>query len=237
MANSYFRFKQFTINQDKCAMKVGTDGCLLGAWADIAQSRNILDVGCGSGLIAIMTAQRCSEARITGVELDEDAASQARENAEASPWSERIEIVHKDFLQYVPKEKFDTILSNPPYFTNSMKCPDDKRSKARHDDSLASDALLAHACKLLLDGGKLSVVIPAGQNETWSKQAETVGLQLTRITFIHTRATAAPKRVLMEFTTGDNVTTLSKRDFILEDEPGKYSEEATRLLQPFYLKL
>ena len=237
MSNNYFKFKHFTIEQSDCAMKVGTDGCLLGAWADIAQSRNILDVGCGSGLIAIMTAQRCSEARITGVELDEDAASQARENAEASPWSERIEIVHKDFLQYVPKEKFDTILSNPPYFTNSMKCPDDKRSKARHDDSLASDALLAHAFELLLEGGKLSVVIPAEQSETWHNQAEVVGLHLTRITFIHTRATAAPKRVLMEFTKGDSTTTLSKRDFILEDKPGKYSEEATRLLQPFYLKL
>jgi tRNA1Val (adenine37-N6)-methyltransferase len=137
----------------------------------------------------------------------------------------------------VPEEKFDTILSNPPYFTNSMKCPDDKRSKARHDDSLASDALLAHTCKLLLDSGKLSVVIPAEQSDTWSKQAEIAGLYLTRITFIHTRATAAPKRVLMEFTKGGNSATLTKRDFILEDEPGKYSEEATKLLQPFYLKL
>ena len=236
MSNDYFRFKQFTINQERCAMKVGTDGCLLGAWADLGPGRRILDVGCGSGLIAIMAAQRCAEARITGIELDEDAASQARENAAASPWSERIEIVHKDFLQYVPEKKFDTILSNPPYFTNSMKCPNDKRSKARHDDSLASGDLLTHACRLLLDGGKLSVVIPAEQSDTWSEQAQGVGLHLTRITFIHTRTTAAPKRVLMEFTKGDS-TTLSKRDFILEDEPGKYSEEATTLLQPFYLKL
>ncbi len=237
MANSYFRFKQFTINQDKCAMKVGTDGCLLGAWADLRQSHKILDVGCGSGLIAIMAAQRCSEAYITGIELDKDAASQARENADASPWSERMNIIHKDFLQYAPDEKFDTILSNPPYFVGSMKCPDDKRSKARHDDSLASDALLAHACELLLEGGKLSVVIPAEQSEIWNKQALSVGLHLTRITFIHTRATAAPKRVLMEFTKGENATTLLKKDFVLEEEPGKYSEEATRLLQPFYLKL
>ena len=237
MANSFFRFKQFTINQDKCAMKVGTDGCLLGAWADIAQSRRILDVGCGSGLIAIMAAQRCAEARITGIELDEDAASQARENADASPWSERIDIVHEDFLKYSPEEKFDTILSNPPYFTNSLKCPDDKRAKARHNDSLSSIDLLTQAHSLLLDGGKLSVVIPAEQSETWRVQAVSTNLQLTRIVYIHTRPTAAPKRVLMEFTKGIDNATVSETKFILEEEPGKYSEEAVRLLQPFYLKL
>ena len=237
MANSYFKFKQFIINQEKCAMKVGTDGCLLGAWADLAKSSRILDVGCGSGLIAIMAAQRCGEAHITAIELDEDAASQAQENAAASPWSNRIKVINEDFLHYSPNEKFDTILSNPPYFTNSMKCPDDKRAKARHDDSLTSGDLLAHAHTLLLDRGKLSVVIPAEQWETWYKQAEGVGLCLTRITYIHTRPTAAPKRVLMEFTKGGNKATLYETKFILEDEPGKYSEEAVRLLKDFYLKL
>ncbi len=236
MANSYFRFKQFIINQDRCAMKVGTDGCLLGAWADLSDSRNILDVGCGSGLIAIMAAQRCPEAAITGVELDKDAALQAQENAELSPWSERIKIIHEDFLQYSPDKKFDTILSNPPYFTDSMKCPDDKRTKARHDDSLASGDLLAHACTLLLDGGKISVVIPKDQKDVWCNQADAVGLYLTRVTYIHTRQSVAPKRVLLEFTKG-NGNILIETNFILENEPGKYSEEAVKLLQPFYLKL
>ena len=236
MANSFFRFKQFTINQDRCAMKVGTDGCLLGAWADLSNSRNILDVGCGSGLIAIMAAQRCPEATITGIELDKDASMQAQENASASPWNERIKIVHADFLQYTPTEKFDTILSNPPYFTSSMKCPDDKRTKARHDDSLSSGALLAHAHELLLDGGKLSVVIPAEQKDIWNNQAIILGLNMTRLTYIHTRPYIAPKRVLLEFTKG-NKNTLIETKFVLEDEPGKYSEEAIKLLQPFYLKL
>lgn len=236
MANSFFRFKQFTINQDRCAMKVGTDGCLLGAWADLLNSRNILDVGCGSGLIAIMAAQRCPEATVTGIELDEDASMQAQENSSASPWNERIKIVHADFLQYAPDEKFDTILSNPPYFTSSMKCPDDKRTKARHDDSLSSGDLLTHAYELLLDGGKLSVVIPAEQKDIWNNQATILGLHMTRLTYIHTRPSIAPKRVLLEFTKG-NENRLIETKFILEDEPGKYSEEAIKLLQPFYLKL
>ena len=237
MANSFFKFKQFTINQDRCAMKVGTDGCLLGAWADLSSSHRILDVGCGSGLIAIMAAQRCVQATVKGVELDSEAAKQAQENADASPWNERIEIIHEDFLKYLPNEQYDTILSNPPYFTSSMKCPDEKRSKARHDDSHASGDLLAHACTLLLDGGKISVVIPAEQKDVWSSQAEAVGLHLTRVTHIFTRPTIAPKRVLLEFTKGGSNVDVYETNFILENEPGKYSEEAVKLLQPFYLKL
>ncbi len=237
MANSYFRFKQFCINQERCAMKVGTDGCLLGAWADLSQSRNILDVGCGSGLIAIMAAQRCLEANITGIELDEEAALQAQENAESSLWKERIKIVHKDFLNYFPQERYDTILSNPPYFTSSMKCPDDKRTKARHDDSLTSKELIAHAYKLLLDSGKLSVIIPSEQKGVWHKQAETIGLHLTRVTHIYTRPTIAPKRVLLEYTKGDCNLNICETNFTLEEKPGVYTQEAINLLQPFYLKL
>lgn len=237
MANSFFRFKQFTINQDRCAMKVGTDGCLLGAWADLSNSRNILDVGCGSGLIAIMAAQRCPKATITGIELDKDASMQAQENVSASPWNEHINIVHADFLQYTPTEKFDTILSNPPYFTSSMKCPDDKRTKARHDDSLSSGDLLAHAHELLIDEGKLSVVIPTEQKDVWNNQAIILGLNMTRLTYIHTRLSIAPKRVLLEFTKTNRNTLIKTTTFVLEDEPGKYSEEAIKLLQPFYLKL
>lgn len=237
MANSYFRFKQFTINQEKCAMKVGTDGCLLGAWADLSESRNILDVGCGSGLIAIMAAQRCPQAIITGVEIDKDAALQAQENAESSPWKERIKIVHENFLSHSPQEQYDTILSNPPYFTSSMKCPDEKRTKARHDDSLTSIDLLSHAHKLLHERGKISVVIPTEQKNVWHNRAKSIGLHLTRTTYIHTRPDVAPKRVLLEFTKDINITDVCETNFTLEDKPGIYTEEATKLLQPFYLKL
>ena len=149
MANNFFRFKQFVINQENCAMKVGTDGCLLGAWANLETSHMILDIGCGSGLIAIMAAQRCPSATITGVEIEEGASQQARENAEASPWSNRIEIINSDFLSYFPNEKFDTIVSNPPYFVNSLKCKDSSRTVARHTSTLTFAELMSNAYRLL----------------------------------------------------------------------------------------
>ena len=237
MANNYFKFKQFIINQEKCAMKVGTDGCLLGAWADLSNSRKILDVGCGSGLIAIMAAQRCPQATITGIEIDEDAVAQSQENSKSSPWSERIKIIHSDFLKYAPQEQYDTILSNPPYFTSSLKCPDDKRTKARHSDTLSCSDFLYHSYDLLLEGGKISIVIPFEQKEIWCKQAENDGFTLTKATNVHTRPNFPPKRVLLEFTKGNIDDELSESNFILEEEPGKYSDEAINLLKPFYLKM
>lgn len=217
-------------------MKVGTDGCLLGAWADLSGSCNILDIGCGSGLIALMAAQRCLDAIITGIEIDADAASQATENATSSPWTDRVKIINNDFLTYLPEGKYDTILSNPPYFTNSLKCPDDKRNKARHDDTLTSISLLQHAYELLSEGGRLSIVIPADHQEVWLQQAEGIGYSIRRVTLIHTRANIAPKRVLMEFRKEQGIDTIIE-DFTLEEAPGCFTEEATKLLKPFYLKL
>ena len=236
MANGYFRFKQFTIHQERCAMKVGTDGCLLGAWVDLSSSQRILDVGCGSGLIAIMMAQRCPSADITGIELDPEAAAQAAENAKSSPWTERIRIVCENFLTYTTGQPFDTIVSNPPYFTNSLKCPNDKRSKARHDDSLPCDKFLSHSYGMLSANGSLSVIIPIDQQETWLEEASRKGYSLKHLTRIHTRKGHAPKRVLIEFRKAAAVNA-DTDDLNLEDTPGTYSPEATRMLSPFYLKL
>lgn len=237
MANNYFRFKQFTINQENCAMKVGTDGCLLGAWADIGNCGTILDVGCGTGLIAIMAAQRNHEAQITAIEIDEKAAMQARKNAEESPWHSRIEIIGGDFTTYAPEKRFDAIVSNPPYFVNSMKCPDEQRSKARHDDTLTSLALLSHAHSLLNDGGRLSIIIPADLRDIWCNDALAAGLHISRETYVHTRPGTPAKRVLIEFikTTEENITETGH--FTLEESPGCFTEEAVRLLKDFYLKL
>ena len=236
MANNYFKFKQFTIKQERCAMKVGTDGCLLGAWADLSKSHKILDVGCGSGLIAIMSAQRCKTATIYGIEIDEEAAKQATENAALSPWEERLNIIHGDFLNFYPEKKFDTILSNPPYFTNSMKCLDNKRNKARHDDLLSGRELISHSYELLCEEGKLSIVIPAILQEEWQKSAEENGFTMTRLTYIHTQIQIPPKRVLVEFSKkkGDSVLI---NDFTLETNPGIFTDEAMYLLKDFYLKL
>ena len=142
MSNPYFQFKQFTVWHDKCAMKVGTDGVLLGAWASVQNAHKILDVGTGTGLVALMLAQRSlPDADIIALEIDGAAAGQARENVTRSPWKERVEVVQTDFRDYQSSDKFDVIVSNPPYFVDSLECPDQQRNAARHNGSLTYEEL------------------------------------------------------------------------------------------------
>lgn len=230
-----FQFKQFTIRQERCAMKVGTDGCLLGSWADVSQCSRILDIGTGSGLIAIMCAQR-SDATIVGIEIDSEAAAQAAENVALSPWSNRIEIINCDALTYNCTELFDAIVSNPPFFSSSLKCPDKARTCARHDDTLSCPSLLGKASELLRPGGTLSVVLPHDVLDTWCDEALFKGLSARRITRVHTLPHKAAKRVLIEFVKGAHPLP-AVDDFILESTPGCYSPEACELLRDFYLKI
>ena len=154
MSNPYFQFKQFTVWHDQCAMKVGTDGVLLGAWASVERARRILDIGTGTGLVALMLAQRSLlDAKIVALEIDEAAAGQARENVARSPWQERIEVVQADFKKYRSSDKFDVIVSNPPYFVDSLECPDRQRAAARHNDSLTYEELLEGVNRLLAADG------------------------------------------------------------------------------------
>ena len=133
MSNPYFQFKQFTVWHDKCAMKVGTDGVLLGAWTSVESAHRILDIGTGTGLVALMLVQRSlPDANIVALEIDEAAVGQARENIIRSPWKERVEVVQADFRKYRSSDKFDVIVSNPPYFVDSLECPDRQRTAARH---------------------------------------------------------------------------------------------------------
>ena len=235
MSNSYFKFKQFTIEQGGCAMKVGTDGCLLGGWFDCSQSQRILDVGTGSGLIAIMAAQRCN-AMVTGIEIDNEAALQAKDNVKNSPWCDRVEIIKKDLLEYVPEELFDTIVSNPPYFVNSMKCDDASRTLARHSDSLGSEEFFACADRLLAPHGKVSIVIPCDIAEEWRRSAKGYGFVASRLAYIKTTPRKAPKRVLLEFSRGNAVECIEST-LVLENSPGVYSKEAQDILRDFYLKI
>ncbi len=151
MSNSCFQFKQFKINQDRCAMKVGTDGVLLGTWTDVSGVQSILDVGTGTGLIALMLAQRSSAAIISGIEIDGDAAAQAVENVNNSPWREKINIEAVSLQTFTKNTgcRFDLIVSNPPYFNKSLKNPDAQRSVARHSDLLSRQDLLTAADTLL----------------------------------------------------------------------------------------
>lgn len=235
MSNNYFKFKQFIIEQDDCAMKVGTDGCLLGGWFDCRESRRILDAGCGTGLISIMAAQR-SVAEVVGVEIDAKAAARARKNADKSPWGERIEITHCDLLEYNAEAPFDTIVSNPPYFVNSLKCDDTSRSVARHSDTLDCRMFFGKCCGILSQNGHISIVIPCDIFEEWKSAAMEHGLYPTRITFVRTTPKKTAKRVLVEFGREMPDITLEET-LILETSPGEYSDEAKEILQDFYLKL
>ena len=235
MSNNYFQFKKFKIVQDRCAMKVGTDGCLLGGWFDCSQSRNILDVGSGSGLIAIMAAQRCN-ATVTGVEIDSDAAIQAIENVNNSPWSDRIRIINEDLLSYTTAERFDTIVSNPPYFVNSLKCDNDARTTARHSDTLSNNDFFRKCKELLTEEGKISIIIPSDISTDWQEVAKSNGFHTSRITHIKTTPDKMAKRVLIEFSTC-KPQEMFEETLILEKKRGVYSDEAQNILKDFYLKL
>ena len=166
MAKNSFQFKQFTVYQDRCAMKVGTDGTLLGAWANapVAAAR-ILDIGTGTGLVALMMAQRFPEAQVTGIDIDENAAQQAQENVVGSPFSDRIMINREDATKIDDKAGYDAIVCNPPYFVDSLTCPQDQRTLARHAVSLTYESLMHAASKLLKPDGILSLVIPADNQD------------------------------------------------------------------------
>ena len=154
-----FKFKQFEIHQDRCAMKVGTDGVLLGAWAP--GGKHILDVGSGTGLISLMMAQRFPEAQVLGIDMDGEACEEAAENVAASPFADRVEIECCRLQDYHSAESFDAIVSNPPFFLNSLKNPDSKRTMARHTDSLPFRDLFRGAKMLLSDDGVFSVIVPS----------------------------------------------------------------------------
>lgn len=216
-------------------MKVGTDGCLLGAWFSIEGSKEILDIGAGTGLISLMAAQR-STAHITGIEIDSTAATKAAENVKNSPWNDRIEIINEDIQKYYPQKTFDTIVSNPPYFTNSLKCDNAQRTLARHTDSLSPALFFSRAGELLSNDGRISLILPTDTLELWLQEAIYKGFTATKITHIQTTPRKAAKRAMIELKKGAHSVPLQE-NLILESSPGVYSKEACTLLRDFYLKI
>ena len=192
MANPFFTFKQFTIRHDRCAMKVGTDGVLLGAWTNVNHSHRLLDIGTGTGLIALMLAQRCPQAFITAIDIDAEAVEQARENTLSSPWKDRVEVLLQDICTFPANQQFDTIVSNPPYFIDSLKCPDNQRNTARHTDTLDAARLLESVARLLTDDGRFSIILPAEQTDLLIQTAHSQGLYPSRQTAVITRPGLPP---------------------------------------------
>ena len=235
MAKGYFEFKQFTIHQDCCAMKVGTDGTLLGAWASAPTGAcRILDIGTGTGLIALMMAQRYPEAEVIGIDMDGGAVSQATTNAADSPFSNRIRIVLADIADF-SVEPFDSIVCNPPFFVDSLTCPDSSRTMARHTGSLTYKTLIQSVKRLLKDDGLFSVVVPVDYRSQLLSEAALAGLILSRECAIKTTPEKAPKRCLMEFRK-QPVTLVISTTETLEIRPGQRSDWYHHLTKDFYLK-
>ncbi len=233
MGRSYFEFKRFTVFHDRCAMKVGTDGVLLGAWSDLDKAGSVLDIGTGTGLLALMVAQR-SQATVTGVDIDEEAIRQARENALRSCWANRLSFVHTDVLTYTPEVPFDTIVCNPPFFDRSLSSPDRKRTQARHTSALPLEKLAQTASRLLTEEGRMSVVLPVDVSEKFMFSCWEYGLQLYRKCTVSSKPGKAPKRVLLGFVKG-HAPYPSETHLYLTDSDGRRSEEYASLTKDFYL--
>ncbi len=234
-----FQFQQFYVDDTHCAMKVGTDGVLLGAWARVEEAKRILDLGCGSGLIALMLAQRATQAEVTGVEIDEAAASDALHNVQQSPFGQRIQVVQCNALQYVPALPFDLIVSNPPYFEEDLLPPSAHRAQARHTagGGLTFEALL-HCVMRLLDGNnpdaRFAVVLPTTAESRFVNLAQWHVLHLLRQTRVVTRPQKPCKRVLLEFGVKEGGLQSNVLSLIADD--GSRSEQYDALCGDYYLR-
>ena len=228
-----FKFKQFAVEQDDVAMKVGTDGVLLGAWADCEGAKNILDIGTGTGLIALMLAQRNSEAQIQAVEIDETATRRARSNFDMSPWAERLTVENCAVQEFNHAEKFDLIISNPPYFVDSLLPPDAKRSTARHTHDLTFEELDKAVCRLLAEDGKFALILPVNEFEEY---LAITNLHLVRRCDMHPTTGAAVKRVMAEFAKLEPAKITHENITIERGKRGDYTDEYRALTKDFYLK-
>lgn len=243
MSNGYFDFKQFRVRHDRCAMKVGTDAVLLGAWADLEGRRRILDLGCGSGVIALMAAQRQTEAEVVGVDIDEVAVGQARENAAASSFAARCSFCCCDVRDFYDEAGFDCILSNPPFYTEDTLPPDALRSVARNSSLLPFRELVTHARRLMREGGQLHVVLPTLSEPAFTECCLSEGLLLVRACRVHTTSRKESKRILCTYSLSDSASgsglSLSGQypcyEKLVLMENGARTEEYARLTGDFYL--
>jgi tRNA1Val (adenine37-N6)-methyltransferase len=236
MHNHFFRFKQFTINQENCAMKVGTDGVLLGAWTEPGDASVMLDVGTGTGLIAIMLAQR-SKAVIHAIEIEPHASHQAMENVQKCPWKDRITATHSSFQDFSKDSntKYDLIVTNPPFFSNSLKTPHGGRNLARHNDILPPDDLLAGVDRLLGPKGRFCLIMPYVDSSLFLVDAALYHLYCVRKA--HVKATPGKKvtRVLMEL--GRERCKIQEEDIVIQESEGVYAAKFKTLTKDFYLFL
>jgi tRNA1Val (adenine37-N6)-methyltransferase len=235
MSNTYFKFKQFTIIQDKCAFKVGTDGVLLGACTDVTGRKKILDIGTGTGLIALMLAQRCN-AQIVAIEPDNDSFIQASENVKSSKWSDRIKVENCTIQDYITDgTKFDLAVTNPPYFIDSLKNPDPVKSHTRHNGTLSHPDILEAANRLLDENGILKLILPFDEGNIFIAEATGYGFFCNNIIKIRPTPSSEIRRLILGF--GRKKGKPAEHFLIIEK--GKrhdFTDDYVSLTKDFYLK-
>jgi tRNA1Val (adenine37-N6)-methyltransferase len=229
-----FQFKHFLVKHDKCAHKVGTDGVLLGAWANAENTKRILDIGTGTGVIALMMAQRTHyDVHIDAIDIAAEDYEQARENFALSRWAERM-VAHHTALQSYQAQPYDLIVSNPPFFIDSAKPPLDKRIRARHTETLAPEELLTHSIRLLQPNGKLAIILPPAEGKQLITLANLKGLHCVRTGEFFSRAHKPLERLLLEFQFQNQ--SLQTDKIILYEKDDIWTDKYRQLTQNFYLK-
>ncbi|MCG9791678.1 tRNA1(Val) (adenine(37)-N6)-methyltransferase [Flavobacterium algicola] len=234
-----FQFKQFSVKQDKTAMKVGTDGVLLGAWAPVNhQPISVLDIGAGTGLVGLMLAQRTAAGQIDALEIDEDAYEQAVDNFESSPWGDRLFCYHAGLDEFVdePEDEYDLIVSNPPFYSEDFKSNDKQRDLARFQDAMPFDELIEAADLFLSEKGVFAVIIPFSEEDKFLEIAEEYELYPFKITRVKGTAQTEIKRSLMAFSRNDTVTP-ETTELIIEHARHDYTQDYIELTSEFYLKM
>lgn len=229
-----FHFKRFSIKQDRCTLKVGTDGVILGAWANVEGVQRILDIGTGTGLLALMCAQRAPDAWIDAVEIDDASAEQAAENAANSPWADHIRVHRMDVRRMKASDPYDLIICNPPFYAGEMASPDPRASVAKHGDELSFKDLLQKVDELLSPKGRFACIIPIDREEEILRCAEAKQLWPIRSCPVKYLEERPAKRLLLEL--GRERSPVRPELLVVEHEPGQFTLQYRHLLKDFLLK-
>ena len=233
-----FSFKKFTVLQDRCAMKVCTDACLFGAWVAAAIEntavQHILDIGTGTGLLSLMLAQKTS-AEIDALEINADAATQAKENVAASPWRERVQVHCTDAASFVSQNKYQLIISNPPFYENDLRSPDENKNAAKHDSTLTLENLLKIISAHLAPGGSAAILLPYQRSAAFEKAAAQHSLFVQQKTIVQQTANHAPFRSMLLLSS--NQIAFTPNNLLIHLPDRQYSPAFTQLLKDYYLKL
>ncbi|MEZ6128113.1 MAG: methyltransferase [Planctomycetaceae bacterium] len=232
-----FRMKSFTIRQDRCAMKVGTDAILLGGWATAAAPRSILDIGTGTGILALMLAQRFPECNVHAVDIDSEACDEAADNVANSPFAARVSVHRTAIQEFATDRRFDLVVCNPPFFSNSLKSPDVGRNIARHNTTLSLDALAMSVDRLLAGSGRCCLILPADVSETFHNVARRQRLFCEQKCLVKPTPNSPVKRHLLAFGRQEPPPFVQTTELIVEAARHQYSDDFRTLARAFLLKL